>query len=143
MPVLNLSRIARIFLALVGAAYLVLAVWCSVDVNGTSRAVGFRLEAGSGESEFLTVYGGLEFALAVIFLSPLIWRNRTIFVLWVCVVIHGSLVLFRSAGFLLFSDIRPGTFVLSGVEWFIFLTSLSIWLFARSPPRDASEKSDT
>jgi hypothetical protein len=43
---------ARIFLAIVGAAYILLAAWWS------------------GRSEFLTVYGGLELARGITFLRP-------------------------------------------------------------------------
>ncbi len=49
----------RIFLAIVGAAYILLAGWCSLMPDKTSKAVGFTLQPGSGQSEFLTVYGGL------------------------------------------------------------------------------------
>jgi len=63
---------ARIFLAIVGAAYLVLAGWCALMPDKTSRAVGFSLQTGSGQSEFLTVYGGLQLSLGLAFLWPLL-----------------------------------------------------------------------
>ena len=47
----------RIFLALVGLACIALAVCCSVLPESTSsHAVGFSLQSGSGQSEFLRVY---------------------------------------------------------------------------------------
>lgn len=42
----------RIFLAIVGLAYILLAAWCSLMPDKTSKAVGFTLQPGSGQSEF-------------------------------------------------------------------------------------------
>ena len=49
----------RIFLTVIGVAYLLLAAWCTFAPARTSQAVGFDLKPGSGQSEFLVVYGGL------------------------------------------------------------------------------------
>ena len=70
---------ARIFLAAVGVAYLVLSAWCSVAPETTSQTVGFDLHPGTGQSEYLVIYGGLEAALAVIFLLPLLRKERLLF----------------------------------------------------------------
>ena len=45
---------AKIFLAVVGLVYLALALWCSIDPKTTSEKVGFQLQPGSGQSEFVT-----------------------------------------------------------------------------------------
>jgi len=56
----------KIFLAVVGVAYIVLAAWCAIRPDQTSSSVGFELKPGAGQSEFLVVYGGLELGLALI-----------------------------------------------------------------------------
>ncbi|MGE3316814.1 MAG: hypothetical protein AB7O26_16980, partial [Planctomycetaceae bacterium] len=61
----------RVFLAIVGVAYITLAAWCSIAPKHTSQSVGFSLTPGSGQSEFLFVYVGRELALGLIFLWPL------------------------------------------------------------------------
>ena len=116
----------RIFLAMVGTAYLLLAGWCTFRPGQTSQSVGFSLTQGSGQSEFLVVYGGLELGLGVVFLLPLFNPERTEFALLVCLILHACLVLFRTLGFLVFSGIQSTTYVLAGVEWFIFLGSLAL-----------------
>ena len=118
----------RIFLAVVGAAYLVLAVWCSLRPSHTAQSVGFSLTPGSGQSEFLVVYGGLELGLGIVFLLPLYNVEWTSFVLVTCLVIHACLVLFRSASFFLYSGIHTTTYVLAVVEWVIFLGALAFTL---------------
>ena len=116
----------RIFLAAVGSMYLYLAGWCSLMPEQTSGLVGFDLRPGSGQSEFLAVYGGLEFGIACVFLLPL-WRPMQLeSSLLACLIIHAGLVLFRSAGFVLFSGIQPMTYKLAVGEWLIFLVAATL-----------------
>jgi hypothetical protein len=113
----------RIFLAVVGIAYILLAAWCALLPEKTSKAVGFTLQAGQGQSEFLTVYGGLELALGIIFLWPLYRPEQVAFSLLVCLVIHGCLVLFRTVAFVIYSGFPTTTYLLAATEWVIFLAA--------------------
>ena len=122
----------RIFLTVVGLIYLLLSIWCSVDPASTSRSVGFTLQTGSGQSEFLVIYGGLELALGLIFLWPLWQQDVTRFALVVCVVVHGCLVLFRCISFFVFTGIGSTTYSLAAGEWLIFLISLGFYLVQRT-----------
>ena len=117
----------RIFLSLVGLVYVLLAIWCSVAPGKTSQTVGFEIQPGSGQSEFLVVYGGLELALGLIFLLPLARSDHTLFSLQACLVVHACLVLFRTIGFFVFAGIETKTFVLAAFEWGIFLSALVLW----------------
>ncbi len=120
---------AKIYLIVVSVLYLGLAIWCTVSPKVTSEKVGFELIGGSGKSEFMTVYGGLEFGLALVLLSTL-WRSEMIsWGVLACVLIHGSLVLFRSLSFIAFSEIGGMTYKLAIGEWVIFLLGLALlWL---------------
>lgn len=118
---------SKIFLGVVGGAYAVLALWCAVQPERTAKSIGFTLTPGSGQSEYLTVYGGLELGLAVVFLWPLFRSTDPKEALFACLVIHGCLVAFRTLGFLRYSGIGSTTFVLAGVEWAIFLAALGLW----------------
>jgi len=122
---------ARVFLAIVGLAYLFLAGWCAWKPDQTSTAVGFTLHKGSGQSEFLTVYGGLEFALGAVFLLPMIMPAKTREVLMLCLWLHVCLVLFRTGGFTVFKEVPTMTYSLASVEWVIFLGSGWIWWAGR------------
>ena len=114
---------ARVFLTIVGAAYIFLAAWCSLMPEKTSMAVGFTLLPGSGQSEFLTVYGGLELALGIAFLWPLYRPAELTLPLFLCLLIHGCLVAFRTIGFVLYSGIENSTYGLAATEWVIFLAA--------------------
>ena len=130
----------RVWLALVGGLYLMLAVWCAITPTSTSQSVGFRLEGGSGQSEFLVVYGGLELALGLIFLWPLWQVAVTQYALTVCVIVHGCLVIFRCASFFLFEGIGATTYSLAIGEWLIFLISLGFSLTLRTSNSDESSQ---
>lgn len=118
----------RSFIACVGLLYLVLAFWCAFSPEATSQSVGFTLQSGSGQSEFLTVYGGLELGLGILFLLPLFKQEYLRFSLLTCVIIHGSLVFFRTIGFFIYSGFESITFNLAAGEWLIFVISLVLWL---------------
>ena len=118
--------VIKAFLALVGLLYLVLALWCTLLPAKTSEHVGFALIGGSGQSEYMTVYGGLEFGMALLFLLPLVKPDSTNVVLLACLLIHGSLVLFRSLAFFRFDDIGSTTVTLAVVEWVLALVSLAL-----------------
>ncbi|MEI8383865.1 MAG: hypothetical protein WCJ09_27375, partial [Planctomycetota bacterium] len=67
------------------------------------------------------IYGGLEMALAIVFLSPLI-RSRLISnSLITCLIVHGCLAVFRSVSFVLYSGIQPMTRQLAFFEWLFFI----------------------
>ena len=120
-------KATRLFLAVVGVTYLYLAVWCSLQPVQTSQLVGFDLKPGSGQSEFLVVYGGLELALAVMFLRPLIRPKQVESSLLVCLIVHACLVLFRSVSFFLYSDLQAMTYKLAVGEWIIFLGAAGLF----------------
>jgi len=116
--------IAKVYLGLVGLLYAGLAIWCSVSPATTSDKVGFELKSGSGQSEFLTVYGGLELGMALIFLLPLIRSEYLGSSLMACVLIHVCLVLFRTISFYLYADLSSMTYKLAAGEWVILILGI-------------------
>ena len=117
---------ARFFLAIVGAAYLVLAAWCAIRPDMTSKSVGFTLQAGAGQSEFLTVYGGLQLAIGLAFIWPLYRPSEIRLPLFLCLLIHGCLVAFRTLSFGLYSGVPATTIVLAVTEWIIFIGAATL-----------------
>ena len=122
-----MAHIARIFLAVVGGLYITLGIWCAVAPERTSQVVGFDLKPGSGQSEFLTVYGGLEFGLGLAFLVPLLRIESTTSILLTCLLAHGGIVVFRTIGWFLFTGISSTTVSLAVVEWVIFVASAVLY----------------
>lgn len=124
--------LVRLFLAVTGLLYLYLGVWCAVSPAKTSKIVGFELKGGSGRSEWLTVYGGLELGLGFILLLPALFNRHTREAVLACLIIHACLVLTRSVGFVLYSGIGTPTYKLAAGEWVIFLLSAALWWKSRA-----------
>lgn len=124
--------ITRVFLAVVGAAYLALAGWCVAQPTRTANSVGFELLGGSGRSEYFVVYGGLQLGLGLIFLWPLAQPHVERFSLTSCLVIHLCLVIMRCISFGVFSGIGTTTYFLAATEWLILLAS--VWRYFAAKP---------
>jgi hypothetical protein len=122
---------ARIVLAVIGAAYVAVAAWCALKPVSTAAAIGLELSGGSGRSEYFTVYGGLQTALGLIFLVPLVNASLTGPVLSGCVLIHAGLVLFRTLSLVMFSGVGSTTYAFAGLEWVLLLASGGAWWFWR------------
>jgi hypothetical protein len=118
---------SRGLLTVIGAAYLVLAAWCAFAPEQTSASLGLSLRSGSGQSEFLTVYGGLQLGLGLYFLLPWVRPDSARTVLLASVIVHGSLVAFRAVSLPLYGVKTSTTLVIAGLEIAIFLTSLVVW----------------
>ena len=121
------KMLAKIFLGSVGLMYLALATWCSTSPAITSDKVGFILDPGSGQSEFLVIYGGLEMGMALIFLLPLFFTKYIEGSLLACIAIHACLVLFRTISLFIYTDFEGITYNLAIGEWVILILSLICW----------------
>lgn len=122
---------ARIYLTIVGLLYAGLAAWCTFSPMATSAKVGFELPGDSGKSEFMTVYGGLEFGMALIFLMPLLRKDATAFSLIGCICIHASLVAWRSVSLMIYQEFGSMTTKLAIGEWVLLLSAIGIWFATR------------
>ncbi|MCY2965482.1 MAG: hypothetical protein NT069_17930 [Planctomycetota bacterium] len=135
---MNNSQVAKTVLALVGAAYVALAVWCIALPRETADSVGFEIQPGSGQSEYLVVYGGLQVGLGLLFLQPLFRPKTLVPMLEASLVVHGCLVAFRTCGFLAFAGIGATTYAIAVVEWLILLTTGILWYRVRNAAQSTS-----
>jgi hypothetical protein len=127
---------SRGLLTVIGAVYLALAAWCALSPEQTSASLGLSLRPGSGQSEFLTVYGGLQLGLGLFFLLPWIRPESTGTVLLASLIVHGSLVAFRTISLPLYGVKTSATLVIAGIEIAIFVATLVVWGLAYfSQPR--------
>ena len=120
---------AKAYLIVVGLLYLILAIWCTVSPKVTSEKVGFELVNGTGKSEFMTVYGGLELGLALVLVASAIRPETVGWGVGACVLIHASLVVFRSISLFRFDEIGRMTYQLAAGEWAILIVGLiALWM---------------
>ena len=122
---------SRIFLAIVGAIYILLAFWCMAQPEKTAGSLGLSLKPGSGQSEYFTVYGGMQLALGLFFLAPLVRPETLPMALLISLVFHGCLVLCRTVSFALFGGVENPTWYFAASEWVLFLGTLAFWWRSR------------
>ena len=128
----------RGFLALVGVVYVGLGGWCLARPEQTARSVGFELIPGAGVSEYMVVYGGLELAIGLLFLQPLVRPDRLSAMLEACFLIHLCLVLVRSWTLLAIPGSPSFTKSLAMGEWVILLLSaVCLWMHRTTTPPTA------
>ena len=125
---------AQIFLAIVSLLYVGLGVWCTLAPGTTSQKVGFELPADAGRSEFVTVYGGLEFGMGLVFAVGALYPPATPFALQSCLLLHGSLVAFRALSFFWYDAMHGLTLRLAIGEWVIVLAGLAVWFLSSTRP---------
>lgn len=125
----------KYFLTLIGLLYLGLAIWCATKQAATSQKVGLTRQTGQGESEYLTIYGGLQTALALMFIYPLVRESALSNMLLCCLIVHACLVFFRTLSFFQYKGFSQMTYQLASAEWAIFLVSVfMLWWHHKETP---------
>lgn len=114
----------RLYLFLNAALYVLFALWCTAAPEKTASAVGFTFRSGSGTSEFIAVYGGMELGFAAFFLlaalSPTLRPAGILF----SICFYGGIVLFRAYSFATVAGIERPTYILASLEAALLIAAL-------------------
>ena len=123
---------AAAFLWVNAVLYGVFAAWCALRWAPTSRAIGFVELSGSGRSEYLAVYGGLQLGLALWFgwlaLHPEQHRSGILFGL----LLYGAIVPFRWIGVATLGPVERATLMLGVLETAFLAWALLAWFAGRA-----------
>ncbi|MEP6900024.1 MAG: DUF4345 domain-containing protein, partial [Rhodanobacter sp.] len=104
--------------------YAIFAALCSLRLSVTSRSMGFLSLDRGGQSEYLTVYGGLQLGLALVF-AWMAWRpelQRT--GLAVALLVYAPIVAFRLIGWLRLWPVQRVTLATGMLEAALLLIAL-------------------
>lgn len=105
-----------IYLWINAIAYFGFALWCTIAPQATASAIGFTFSNSSARSEYITVYGGLEAAMAVFFLLGALREDLRWPALVFAVCLYSGLVLFRLGTLITLSGLSRMIFVLFAME---------------------------
>jgi hypothetical protein len=114
------------YLYLNAAIYLLLAGWCALAPARTATAVGYASLTRSGQVEYLTIYGGLQLGLAILF-AWFAWSQQMRTGLVLALAVYVPIVLFRSIGLLRWWPVETATLVLAAVEWLMLVAAVWLW----------------
>lgn len=102
--------------------YFVFSIWCTLAPHWTAEAVGFSLPGDQGFAEYLAVYGGLQFSLAILFLLAAVKDEFRKIGLIFGACFYVSLFVFRSI-----AVAQVGIDIGAGVNFYIAEGVFAIW----------------
>lgn len=121
-----------LYLWLNAGAYLVFAVWCTLRWASTSAAIGYVQLDGSGRSEYLTIYGGLQLALAIVFALAALRHEHHRSGVLLALVLYGAIVPFRWISVATLGPVGKGTLVLGVLEIALLVWAAVLWWGSRA-----------
>lgn len=121
-----------LFLWLNAALYAVFSAWCALRWSSTSAALGYVQLNGSGRSEYMAVYGGLQLGLAIGFaLFALHAQHQRLGVLF-ALVLYASIVPFRWASVAWMGPVERLTLAVGALETGMLLWAAGLWWGSRA-----------
>ncbi|HEY1035764.1 MAG TPA: DUF4345 domain-containing protein [Pseudoxanthomonas sp.] len=122
---------ATAYLYLNAVVYLLFAVWCTFAPARTATAVGYATLTRSGQTEYLTIYGGLQLGLAVLF-AWFAWTQQMRTGLVLAMALYVPIVLYRSVGLARWWPVETPTLLLAATEWLMLAAALWLWWQGRA-----------
>lgn len=120
-----------LYLWLNAAIYAGLSAWCTLRWASTSRAIGFVQLNGSGRSEYLSIYGGLQLGLAIVFALAALRPEHQRLGLLFAIALYGAIVPFRWISVATLGPVERGTLILGTVETLMLAWAAVLWFMAR------------
>ncbi len=117
----------RAYLILNAAIYVIFSLWCTIAPEKTAANIGFAFRSGSGRSEFVTVYGGLELGMAAFFLIAGMRSEFQLAGLLFALCLYAAIVAFRIVTLLTVPGIERITYGTFGLEVVLGLAAAILW----------------
>lgn len=117
----------RAYLLLNALIYFVFSVWCTIAPDKTARNIGFDFRSGSGRSEYLTVYGGLQLGMALFFLIAGLRSDYQTGGLVFALCLYSAIIAFRLFTFATVAGIEQLTFIVAGLELLLGAAAAILW----------------
>ncbi len=105
-------------------AYAGLGFWCAISVDKTAGSLGYKGLNSSGRCEYTAVYGGLQVALALMFLFLAMEPSLHALGLRFSIALYGALWVFRVIGLIRFWPVAPMTMAFAGFEALMLVLAL-------------------
>jgi hypothetical protein len=121
------KAMTKFYLLFNAVLYAAFALWCTVKWGQTSQASGYLSLSNAGRSEYLVIYGGLQFGIAAFYactaLNPQYQAIGIVFSL----CIYAAIVLYRLTSLWLFWPVGHVTLFLAGMETLLLVGAIVIF----------------
>lgn len=115
----------RFYLYLNAAFYLAFAAWCTIAPVQTAHSVGYETLSAGGASEYLVIYGGMEFGFAVFF-AYCAQRARQLGVVF-ALCLYGPAVVWRWPSVISHWPVSATTLATGILELVLFIAAVLLW----------------
>jgi len=119
-----------IYLYVNAVLYAVFALWCTFGHERTAQSLGYLTRNNAGRSEYLTVYGGLQWGLAILFATLATHRAPETLALAISIGIYAPIVLYRLASLFRYAPVGGLTKSVAALETALLVAAVALW-FAR------------
>ena len=124
----------KAYLLFNAALYVIFALWCTIAPSTTANALGLSWRNGSGKSEYITVYGGMEVAFAMFFLVCALRADWHAPGLMFALLFYAGLVLWRIPTLIFIPGVARTTYYFAGAEFVLLVMALLLrFTPARAP----------
>lgn len=107
--------------------YAGFALWCTVAHERTAQSLGYLTRSNGGRSEYLTVYGGLQWGLAILFATLATHRAPEALALAISIGIYAPLVLYRLGSLLRFAPVGTLVKIVAALETTLLIVAAVLW----------------
>lgn len=112
------------------ALYAVFALWCTFARERTAQSIGYLTRSNAGNSEYLTVYGGLQWGMAIMFATLAAHAAPASLALSISVGLYVPIVAYRWATIARFAPVGTTVKAVAVMETLLLAAALALW-FAR------------
>lgn len=107
-------------------AYALLALWCTLRPASTSEALGYLSLSPSGQSEYATIYGGLQWGLALLFalfaMKPELRRTGVL----AAILLYAPIVLYRQVSLAQNAPVETLTYAVAVLEVILLVAAVLV-----------------
>ena len=107
--------------------YAVFALWCTLQPTSTSQTLGYLSLSPSGQSEYATVYGGMQCGLALLFtlfaMKPELRRTGVL----AAILLYAPIVLYRLISLTQNAPLETLTYAVAALEVTMLIAAVAIW----------------
>ncbi len=120
-----------IYLYLNAVLYALFAVLCTVNARGTSASLGYLTLSSGGRSEYLVIYGGLQFGLAIFFALLASRPTMHAMGLTFALSLYLPIVIYRLVTIIAFRPVPMLTLLVAGLECLLLVIGAVLWMRTR------------
>ncbi len=109
------------------ALYAIFALWCTFSRERTAQSIGYLTRSNAGNCEYLTVYGGLQWGLGVMFATLAAHRAPASLALSIAVGLYVPLVAYRWITVARFAPVGSLVKGVAVMETLLLAGALALW----------------